>query len=193
MTDVFISYKREDEARVAPIVEGLRAAGLSVWWDRDISGGEAWRQSISEQLEAARCVIVRAGEGSRCARSGTDRSCHRASRLRGDPIARSGGLARNRRNLRFRNLVAAAKAVVAWAATSADDSRPAGPNPGCLGQRGRSGGGGPRLRVGSGGASGAPLQNPGPSSGVLFLVCGFDGKAVCQVEARRATQRQVCR
>jgi hypothetical protein len=37
VTDIFISYKREDEARVAPIVEGLRSAGLSVWWDRDIS------------------------------------------------------------------------------------------------------------------------------------------------------------
>jgi len=58
MTDIFISYKRQDEARVAPIVEGLRGAGLSVWWDREISGGQAWRQSISEQLEAARCVIV---------------------------------------------------------------------------------------------------------------------------------------
>ena len=58
MTDVFLSYKREDEARVAPIVEGLRAAGLSVWWDRDIPGGESWRQTIGEHLEAARCVIV---------------------------------------------------------------------------------------------------------------------------------------
>lgn len=58
MTDIFISYKREDEARVAPIVEGLRAAGLSVWWDRYIGGGESWRQSIAQNLEEARCVIV---------------------------------------------------------------------------------------------------------------------------------------
>jgi TIR domain len=58
MTDIFISYKREDEARVEPIVEGLRSAGLSVWWDRDICGGVSWRQTITEQLEAARCVVV---------------------------------------------------------------------------------------------------------------------------------------
>jgi hypothetical protein len=58
VSDVFLSYKREDQARVAPIVEGLRAAGLSVWWDRDIGGGESWRQTIHEQLEAARCVVV---------------------------------------------------------------------------------------------------------------------------------------
>jgi hypothetical protein len=58
MSDVFLSYKREDEPRVAPLVEGLRSAGLSVWWDRDISGGQSWRQSISEQLANALCVIV---------------------------------------------------------------------------------------------------------------------------------------
>lgn len=58
MNDLFISYKREDQARVAPIVEGLRAAGLSVWWDRDVGGGESWRQRIQQQLEAARCVVV---------------------------------------------------------------------------------------------------------------------------------------
>lgn len=58
MTDIFLSYKREDEARVLPIIEGLRGAGLSVWWDREVPGGEAWRRSISEHLEAARCVIV---------------------------------------------------------------------------------------------------------------------------------------
>jgi hypothetical protein len=58
MKDVFISYKREDQARVSPIVQGLRRAGLSVWWDRDISGGQASRQSISEQLKTARCVLV---------------------------------------------------------------------------------------------------------------------------------------
>ena len=58
MSDVFVSYKREDKARVAPLVEGLRRAGLSVWWDRDIPGGLSWRQTITEQLEAARCVVV---------------------------------------------------------------------------------------------------------------------------------------
>jgi hypothetical protein len=64
VSDVFVSYRRADRARVAPLVEGLRRAGLSVWWDRDISGGEAWRQSISEHLEAARCVVVVWSEGS---------------------------------------------------------------------------------------------------------------------------------
>ena len=64
MADCFASYKREDEARVLPIVQSLRAAGLSVWWDRDIPGGERWRETIVGELDAARCVLVCWSEGS---------------------------------------------------------------------------------------------------------------------------------
>jgi hypothetical protein len=64
MNEVFISYKREDQDRVALLAEGLRSAGLSVWWDRDISGGEAWRQAISDHLASAGCVIVVWSENS---------------------------------------------------------------------------------------------------------------------------------
>lgn len=39
MADVLVSYKREDRARVAPIVDGLAGAGLSIWWDKAIPGG----------------------------------------------------------------------------------------------------------------------------------------------------------
>lgn len=131
MTDVFISYKREDEPRVAPIVEGLRAAGLSVWWDRDIPGGEAWRQSISEQLDAARCVIVVWSETSvgplgEFVQDEAGRAKARGILIpvRIDRVTEPLGFGEiqsldlvgwrgNRRNLRFRNLVAAAKAVVA--------------------------------------------------------------------------------
>jgi hypothetical protein len=58
MADVFVSYKREDEQRVASIVNGLTGGGFSVWWDRAIPGGESWRQTIVEQLDSACCVIV---------------------------------------------------------------------------------------------------------------------------------------
>ena len=58
MSDVFVSYKAEDRARVEPLVERLEAEGLSVWWDARVSGGEAWRETIAENLEIARCVIV---------------------------------------------------------------------------------------------------------------------------------------
>jgi len=58
MSDVFVSYKAEDRARVEPLVERLEAEGLSVWWDARVSGGEAWREAIADHLDAARCVIV---------------------------------------------------------------------------------------------------------------------------------------
>ena len=58
MSDVFLSYKAEDRARVRPLAAALEAEGLSVWWDTQIEGGAAWRHSIQEQLDAARCVIV---------------------------------------------------------------------------------------------------------------------------------------
>lgn len=58
MTDIFISYKREDEARVGRLVQALEKAGLMVWWDRGLPGGESWRANIQSALDAAKCVIV---------------------------------------------------------------------------------------------------------------------------------------
>src|SRR5262245_5905673 len=131
MTDVFISYKREDEARVAPIVEGLRSAGLSVWWDREISGGASWRQSISEQLDAARCVIVvwseiSVGPLGEFVHDEAGRAKARGVLVpvRIDRISEPIGFGEiqsldlvewrgNPGDLRFKNLVSAAKAVVA--------------------------------------------------------------------------------
>ncbi|MEM6625797.1 MAG: TIR domain-containing protein, partial [Pseudomonadota bacterium] len=46
MADIFVSYKKEDAGRVVRIVEGLRAEGLSVWWDHGIAPGSQWDQTI---------------------------------------------------------------------------------------------------------------------------------------------------
>jgi len=58
MADVFLSYKREDSAKVRKLVEALRAAGLDAWWDEDIPGGAQWEASIEQELAAAKAVIV---------------------------------------------------------------------------------------------------------------------------------------
>lgn len=58
MTDLFLSYKAEDRARVAPLVQALETDGLSVWWDAHIGGGDEWRDTILRHLEAARAVVV---------------------------------------------------------------------------------------------------------------------------------------
>ena len=64
MTDIFVSYKREDQPRISPLFQALTNKGLKVWWDQDIGGGEAWRDRIEAALDAARCVIVVWSENS---------------------------------------------------------------------------------------------------------------------------------
>ena len=58
MSEIFVSYKAEDRARVRPLVDALQADGLSLWWDAHIDGGDEWRESIQQNLADARCVIV---------------------------------------------------------------------------------------------------------------------------------------
>ncbi len=58
MTDIFVSYKAEDRARVKSLVNALVAEGLTVWWDVHIEGGAGWRETIQAKLDEAACVVV---------------------------------------------------------------------------------------------------------------------------------------
>jgi hypothetical protein len=58
MSDIFISYKKEDAGRVVRIVEALRAEGFSVWWDHGITPGSNWDRTIQEQLDKAKVVVA---------------------------------------------------------------------------------------------------------------------------------------
>ena len=58
VTDVFLSYKAEDQPRLKPLVSALEAEGFSVWWDAHISGGTNWHEEIEKHLASAKCVIV---------------------------------------------------------------------------------------------------------------------------------------
>ena len=58
MADVFVSYKAEDRARIAPLVQALQSDGLSVWWDEHIGVGDQWRETIVRELETALTVLV---------------------------------------------------------------------------------------------------------------------------------------
>jgi len=64
MAHVMVSYKREDEPRVAVLVRALRAHGLEVWWDQALPGGESWRQHIESAIDQAGCVVVAWSHGS---------------------------------------------------------------------------------------------------------------------------------
>src|SRR5277367_5290988 len=58
MSEVFVSYKRENLAAVGRLVEALRAEGIGVWWDQDIPPNAAWEATIERQLAVAKLVIV---------------------------------------------------------------------------------------------------------------------------------------
>jgi formylglycine-generating enzyme required for sulfatase activity len=58
VTDIFLSYAREDLRRVKPVVDALAAHGWSVWWDPQIQPGQTWDHVIQTALDAARCVVV---------------------------------------------------------------------------------------------------------------------------------------
>ncbi|MBI1401547.1 MAG: TIR domain-containing protein, partial [Hyphomonas sp.] len=64
MSDIFISYAREDLPKARLLAEAMIADGLSVWWDHDLLGGDQFREEISETIAAAKIVIVIWSENS---------------------------------------------------------------------------------------------------------------------------------
>jgi hypothetical protein len=58
MSDVFISYSKEDASHARRIAEKLEASGFTVWWDRRIMPGKTWDEVIGSSLDSAACVVV---------------------------------------------------------------------------------------------------------------------------------------
>lgn len=58
MASVFLSYARDDVARVRPLAQALESAGHSVWWDQHIAGGQQYAEEIEQALESADAVVV---------------------------------------------------------------------------------------------------------------------------------------
>ena len=59
MTDIFISYSRDDRAKAAEIAARLHEEdGWDVFWDREIKAGSEWNTELQRRLEKARCVLV---------------------------------------------------------------------------------------------------------------------------------------
>jgi tetratricopeptide (TPR) repeat protein len=58
MTDIFLSYAREDKDRILPLAERLIAEGFDLWWDTRISSGAEFSKEIEQQLNAAAIVVV---------------------------------------------------------------------------------------------------------------------------------------
>ena len=131
MSDVFVSYKAEDRARIALLVRALEAEGLGVWWDTQIAAGSEWRRDIEEQLDRARCVIVvwskhSVGSEGRFVRDEANRAQRRGTYLpiRIDDVEPPLGFGElhaisiegwkgSRKDLRYRKLLQAVRAVIA--------------------------------------------------------------------------------
>lgn len=64
MKRVFISYSSDDRAAVAALVQHLEAAGLDVWFDQEISGGQAWWSTILEHLRACEVMVAMVTDAS---------------------------------------------------------------------------------------------------------------------------------
>ena len=58
MSDIFISYKREDQSVARTLADALEKKGWSVWWDPKVRTGEHFDDVIEQALVEARCVIV---------------------------------------------------------------------------------------------------------------------------------------
>lgn len=58
MSDIFISYAREDQAIAKALAAALSDYDWSVWWDPEIPAGEDFDEIIERELAAAECVVV---------------------------------------------------------------------------------------------------------------------------------------
>jgi hypothetical protein len=58
MSDIFISYKREEQATARKLASALENEGWTVWWDPKLRAGEHFDDVIEKALNEAKCVIV---------------------------------------------------------------------------------------------------------------------------------------
>jgi len=58
MTDIFISYKREDRGCAKKIAEYLISEGYSVWWDIELLPGDKFADEINMVLKDAKLIVV---------------------------------------------------------------------------------------------------------------------------------------
>ncbi|HEY9219290.1 MAG TPA: TIR domain-containing protein, partial [Phenylobacterium sp.] len=58
MSDIFLSYNREDQSIARRFADGFEAAGLSVWWDVTLRPGEVYDEVTEAALLQADVVVV---------------------------------------------------------------------------------------------------------------------------------------
>jgi hypothetical protein len=61
---IFVSYKREDFARISPVLARIRAASHRVWYDKGIPGGAEWDALIEQKLKGCSMLLYFVSRGS---------------------------------------------------------------------------------------------------------------------------------
>lgn len=55
---LFVSYSRKDSGIVYPLIERLASAGIRIWYDSGIHGGEIWPEVIADHLNRSSACLV---------------------------------------------------------------------------------------------------------------------------------------
>ena len=58
MTDVFISYKREERDKAQSLAKELARHGFDVWWDVELLPGDRFADEIAAVIESAKAAVV---------------------------------------------------------------------------------------------------------------------------------------
>ena len=87
MSDIFISYKREEQATARQLADALEKEGWSVWWDPQLRAGEHFDEVIEKALNEAKCVIVIWSERSVQSRYVRDEATYALDRDKLVPVA----------------------------------------------------------------------------------------------------------
>jgi TIR domain len=58
MSDIFISYKREEQAIARNLANAFETQGWTVWWDPKLRAGERFNDVIEKALKESKCVVV---------------------------------------------------------------------------------------------------------------------------------------
>ena len=58
MSNIFISYNRDSESIAKTLVNDCEALGHSVWFDQELSGGQAWWEQILERIRDCDVFIL---------------------------------------------------------------------------------------------------------------------------------------
>jgi hypothetical protein len=87
MSDIFISYKREDQATARKLADALEGEGWTVWWDPKLRTGEHFDDVIEKALNEAKCVIVMWSNRSIQSRYVRDEATYALDRNKLAPVA----------------------------------------------------------------------------------------------------------